>query len=214
MFNLVSLLTHNFMFLNGWLVKRAQPIAAIQNLTKERKQRIPKTPKSEKTTKQLLGEFYSDKKYLENLLKDEGTFTFLLLYLYLHICSVSTLSLLFSVYVNPPAIMFFTFNTLIFKVVIQWSADLVKGKTKGGERLQDVIQNSLAYLDTCTEFWNQEQPICARDKDHKLKRQKCSKPRHSSSSEPAQFLLKSLQDIDAGKTGFRFNLKIGALFLA
>lgn len=54
-------------------VKRALPITAIQHLTTEKKKQTQKTPKSEKTTKQLLGEFYSDKKYLENLLKDEGT---------------------------------------------------------------------------------------------------------------------------------------------
>lgn len=66
---------HNIMFLD-WRVKRAQPIAAIQHLTTKKKQQTLKTPKSEKTTKQLLGEFYSDKKYLENLLKDEGTVVF------------------------------------------------------------------------------------------------------------------------------------------
>ncbi|GAA6217988.1 tetratricopeptide repeat protein 25 isoform X1 [Lates japonicus] len=129
--------------------ERAQPITAIQHLTKEKKQQTQKTPKSEKTTKQLLGEFYSDKKYLENLLKDE---------------------------------------------------DLVKGKTKGGEQLQDVIQSCLTYLDTCTEFWNQEKPICARERERKLMQQKCSKLRPSAPSEPAQFLLKSLDDIDAELT--------------
>lgn len=60
------------MFLNEWSVKRTQPITAIQHLTTERKQKALKTPKNEKTTKQMLGEFYSDKKYLENLLQDKG----------------------------------------------------------------------------------------------------------------------------------------------
>ncbi|XP_026180953.1 outer dynein arm-docking complex subunit 4 [Mastacembelus armatus] len=121
--------------------ERAQPITAIQHLTKE------KTPKSEKTSKQLLGEFYSDKKYLENLLKDE---------------------------------------------------DLVKGRTKGGEKLQDVIQGCLTYLDTCTEFWNQEKPICAQES--KVMQQKCIKNRYSSPSDPAEFLLKSLNEIDTELT--------------
>ncbi|TDH03170.1 hypothetical protein EPR50_G00160220 [Perca flavescens] len=125
---------------------RAQPIAAIQHLTTKKKQQTLKTPKSEKTTKQLLGEFYSDKKYLENLLKDE---------------------------------------------------DLVKGKTKGGEQLQDVIQGCLTYLDTCTEFWNQEKPISAQEKERKLMQQKTLP---STTSDPAQFLLKSLDDIDAELT--------------
>ncbi|XP_054464136.1 outer dynein arm-docking complex subunit 4 [Anoplopoma fimbria] len=129
--------------------ERAQPIAAIEHLKNKKKQQTQKTPKSEKTAKQLLGEFYSDKKYLENLLKDE---------------------------------------------------DLVKGKTKGGERLQDVIQGCLTYLDSCTEFWTQDKPLCAQEKERKLRQEKCSKPRHGAPSEPAQFLLKSLEDIDAELT--------------
>lgn len=68
---------HSIMFLNEWSVKRTEPITAIQHLTTERKQKAQKTPKNEKTTKQMLGEFYSDKKYLENLLKDKGTVLFL-----------------------------------------------------------------------------------------------------------------------------------------
>ncbi|XP_042248829.1 outer dynein arm-docking complex subunit 4 [Thunnus albacares] len=121
--------------------ERAMPITAIEHLTTEKKKQTQKTPKSEKTTKQLLGEFYSDKKYLENLLKDE---------------------------------------------------DLVKGKTKDGERLQDVIQSCLTYLDTCTDFWSQEKPICARDPK--------KKPCHSAPREPAQFFLKSLDEIDTELT--------------
>ncbi|XP_033998675.1 tetratricopeptide repeat protein 25 [Trematomus bernacchii] len=128
--------------------ERAQPIAAILNLTTEKKLQTKKTPKSEKTTKQQLGEFYSDKKYLETLLKDE---------------------------------------------------DLVKGKTKSGERLQDVIQGCLTYLDSCTEFWNQERPIGAQKKEGKVKQKRCTKG-HSAPSETVQFLLKSLDDIDAELT--------------
>ncbi|XP_031723707.1 outer dynein arm-docking complex subunit 4 isoform X1 [Anarrhichthys ocellatus] len=129
--------------------ERAQPIAAIQNLTVKKKQQTQKTPKSERTTKQLLGEFYTDKKYLETLLKDE---------------------------------------------------DLVKGKTKGGEQLHDVIQGCLSCLDSCTEFWTQEKPLGAQEKERKLRQDKCSEPRHGAPSEPTQFLLKSLDDIDAELT--------------
>lgn len=38
-----------------------------------KKQKIQKTPKNEKTTRKLLKEFYTDKKYLESLLKDKST---------------------------------------------------------------------------------------------------------------------------------------------
>lgn len=39
----------------------------------EKKQKIQKTPKNEKTTRKLLKEFYTDKKYLESLLRNKGT---------------------------------------------------------------------------------------------------------------------------------------------
>lgn len=71
------------MFLNEWSVQRAKPITAIQHLTKEGKQKAQKSPKNEKTTKQLLGEFYDDKKYLEKLLKDKGTVFFHFLFFFL-----------------------------------------------------------------------------------------------------------------------------------
>lgn len=77
---------------------------------------------------------------------------------------------------------------------------MVKGKTRSGERLQDLIQSSLSYLDTCTELWNQERPVCAKEKSRKLAKQKLSK-----APEPAEFLLKSLDDIDAGKSTWTFS---------
>lgn len=55
------------------LGKKTHPATAIQQLMVEKKQQTTMKPKSEKRNKQLLGEFYSDKKYLEDLLKDKGT---------------------------------------------------------------------------------------------------------------------------------------------
>lgn len=45
-------------------------------MKKEPSERSQKTPKSERTAKQLLGELYTDKEYLEKLLKDEGVFMY------------------------------------------------------------------------------------------------------------------------------------------
>ncbi|XP_068192860.1 outer dynein arm-docking complex subunit 4 [Antennarius striatus] len=129
--------------------ERAQPITAIQHLTKEKQQQPQKIPKKKMTTKQLLGEFYSDKKYLENLLKDEN---------------------------------------------------LVKGKTKGGEPLRDVIHGCLTYLDTCMELWSQEKPIGSQEHQSKLKQKKCRKAHRNVTCDPTQFLLRSLDDIDAELT--------------
>ncbi|XP_053299034.1 outer dynein arm-docking complex subunit 4 isoform X2 [Pleuronectes platessa] len=125
--------------------EKAQPSTSIQPLTEENKDQSQKTLVSEKVTRQLFGEFYSDKKYLENLLKDDG---------------------------------------------------LVKSKTKGGENLQDVIRTYLKYLDTCTDHFNRKKP----GKREKQSKPKCSKQRPGAPREPARFLLKSLDDIDAELT--------------
>ncbi|XP_071401543.1 outer dynein arm-docking complex subunit 4 isoform X1 [Centroberyx affinis] len=136
-------------FRKGEEVKKGLPVSIIHTLRREQKQQNQKTTKSERTTKQLLGELYTDKEYLEKLLKDE---------------------------------------------------DLVKGKMRGGERLQDLILNCITYLDTRTEFWHQQRPIYARERDRKLMQQKWNKSRQSPPSDPARFVLESLEDIDTALT--------------
>ncbi|KAM9746301.1 outer dynein arm-docking complex subunit 4 [Menidia menidia] len=125
----------------SFLKEDEEPIAVIENLSKEKRPQTQKISKSDKISKQLLGEFYSDKKFLDNLMKDE---------------------------------------------------DLVKAQTKCGDQLQDIIQSCLTSLDTCTELWIQEKHISPRGKTRP--QHKCRDP------EPAQFLLKSLDDIDADLT--------------
>ncbi|XP_056870236.1 outer dynein arm-docking complex subunit 4 [Takifugu flavidus] len=122
---------------------RNQPIAAVEHLTREKNQKIQKTPKKEKTTRKLLREFYTDQKYLEGLLKDKN---------------------------------------------------LVKSKMKNGDNLKDVIEETLAYLDICTEFWNQECPETPEKEKKMNSKGTSSSPRMP--AEPAEFLLKSLEDID------------------
>ncbi|XP_075894886.1 outer dynein arm-docking complex subunit 4 [Nelusetta ayraudi] len=51
--------------------EEADPMAILEQLMKKGQQKPEKTPKNEKTSKQLLGEFYGDKKHLESLLKDK-----------------------------------------------------------------------------------------------------------------------------------------------
>uniref|UniRef100_A0AAY4CRB7 Outer dynein arm-docking complex subunit 4 n=1 Tax=Denticeps clupeoides TaxID=299321 RepID=A0AAY4CRB7_9TELE len=92
-----------------------------------------KTPSTERTSRQLLGELYSDKEYLEKLLKNQG------------------------------------------------------GST--------LIMGYVSYLDTCTEFWQQQRPIYARQRERKLLQQLWS--RSSPPSDPMDYILSSFQDIDA-----------------
>lgn len=101
--------------------------------------------KKEKKIRQLLGELYIDKAYLENLLNDE---------------------------------------------------DLVKGNVRGGIRLKDLIMSGITYLDTRTNFWRQQKPIYARDRDRKLMEQKWIKDKKVKPADPTRYILKSLQEID------------------
>lgn len=101
--------------------------------------------KSEKTIRQLLGELYVDKEYLEKLLLDE---------------------------------------------------DLIKGTIKSGLTVEELIMTGINYLDTRSNFWRQQKPIYARERDRKLMQEKWLRDRKRSPSQTAHYILKSLEDID------------------
>ncbi|XP_077351153.1 outer dynein arm-docking complex subunit 4 [Festucalex cinctus] len=117
-----------------------QKIKGLQKDVEMTTAKKPHASKTERKTKKYLGEFYEDRRYLENLLKDEA---------------------------------------------------LVKGKTRNGEQLQDVIQCCLTYLDDCADFWNQQKPPHPQRKDSQRQRSKQGKTPARSSLEPARFILKS-----------------------
>ncbi|XP_065766832.1 outer dynein arm-docking complex subunit 4 isoform X3 [Muntiacus reevesi] len=101
--------------------------------------------KSEKIVRQLLGELYVDKEYLEKLLLDE---------------------------------------------------DLIKGTIKRGLTVEDLIMTGINYLDTRSDFWRQQKPIYARERDRKLMQEKWLRDRKRRPSQTARYILKSLEDID------------------
>ncbi|XP_040857099.1 outer dynein arm-docking complex subunit 4 isoform X1 [Ochotona curzoniae] len=101
--------------------------------------------KSEKTIRQLLGELYVDKEYLEKLLLDE---------------------------------------------------DLIRGTIKNGLTVEDLIITGINYLDTRSNFWRQQKPIYARERDRKLMQEKWLRDRKRRPSQTAHYILKSLEDID------------------
>ncbi|XP_014689373.2 outer dynein arm-docking complex subunit 4 isoform X1 [Equus asinus] len=101
--------------------------------------------KSEKIVRQLLGELYVDKEYLEKLLLDE---------------------------------------------------DLIKGTIKHGLTVEDLVMTGINYLDTRSDFWRQQKPIYARERDRKLMQEKWLRDRKRRPSQTARYILKSLEDID------------------
>uniref|UniRef100_A0A4X2M3Y5 Outer dynein arm-docking complex subunit 4 n=1 Tax=Vombatus ursinus TaxID=29139 RepID=A0A4X2M3Y5_VOMUR len=126
---------------------KAQQKTPVRQLWKDTKAESKRknSLKSEKTVRQLLGELYVDKEYLEKLLKDE---------------------------------------------------DLIKGTIKRGMTVEDLIMTGINYLDTRTDFWRQQKPIYARERDRKLMQEKWVRDRKLRPSETARYILKSLEEID------------------
>ncbi|XP_028636386.1 tetratricopeptide repeat protein 25 isoform X1 [Grammomys surdaster] len=127
--------------------KAQQKHLPIKHLSYNTKHEIKRkgSLKSEKTVRQLLGELYVDKEYLEKLLLDE---------------------------------------------------DLIKGTIKKGLTVEDLIMTGINYLDTRSNFWRQQKPIYARERDRKLMQEKWLRDRKRSPSQTAHYILKSLEDID------------------
>ncbi|XP_061444909.1 outer dynein arm-docking complex subunit 4 isoform X2 [Rhineura floridana] len=127
--------------------KRAKQKLQIRFLKKDAKylSKQQEPVRNEKTERQLLGELYVDKTFLEKLLKDE---------------------------------------------------DLTKSTTKQGVTVGDLIQEGLSYLDTRTDFWQQQKPIYARIRDRKLLLKRWTRDQKRKPSEVARYILKSMEDID------------------
>ncbi|XP_043324712.1 outer dynein arm-docking complex subunit 4 isoform X2 [Cervus canadensis] len=91
-----------------------------------------------------------------------------------------------------------------FKVGIQKAQEainnsvgnLIKGTIKHGLTVEDLIMTGINYLDTRSDFWRQQKPIYARERDRKLMQEKWLRDRKRRPSQTARYILKSLEDID------------------
>ncbi|XP_062072663.1 outer dynein arm-docking complex subunit 4 isoform X1 [Lepus europaeus] len=124
--------------------QKPHPVKHLLHTTKRESKRKGSF-KSEKIIRQLLGELYVDKEYLEKLLLDE---------------------------------------------------DLIKGTIKSGLTVEDLIITGINYLDTRSNFWRQQKPIYARERDRKLMQERWLRDRKRRPSQTARYILKSLEDID------------------
>lgn len=73
--------------------------------------------------------------------------------------------------------------------------DLVKGSS-AGMNIYDIVLSGIQYLDTRSEFWRQQRPIYAQKRDREMLQRKWSS-RPEPEPEPAAFILKNLEKIDA-----------------
>lgn len=88
----------------------------------------------------------------------------------------------------------------IWSFAICSNTDLIKGKIRTGERVQDLIVGCISYLDTRTAFWQQQKPIYARQRDRKLMQQQWNRVLHKPPTDPTRHVLDSLEEIDTGES--------------
>lgn len=79
----------------------------------------------------------------------------------------------------------------------------MKEKTKSGEQVQDIIQDSLVSIETYIEICNQENIVAPQEKKPQHQEVK-----HSTTSKFKEFPLKTLREIDAGTSGQQYFLLV------
>jgi hypothetical protein len=67
--------------------------------------------------------------------------------------------------------------------------------TKSGGVIYDLVNEGLHYLDTRTEFWQQQKPMYARRRERREQRQQQKNPKGS----PDQYIIDELERIDEGQ---------------
>ncbi|XP_075702621.1 outer dynein arm-docking complex subunit 4 isoform X2 [Rhinoderma darwinii] len=86
------------------------------------------------------------------------------------------------------------YNDMEYLETLLKDEGLVKGNTRSGLKLQDLILNAITYLDTRTEFWRQQKPIYARERDRRIMQQRWNRERSKPSDH--RYILKSMEEID------------------
>lgn len=118
-------------------------------------QKRPRTCRDSATMKQLLGELYADREYLEKLCKE---------------------------------------------------AESSGRKTETNVAIRDLALSGLDYLDTRTEFWQQQKPMYSRKRDENMRRS--GKSRDSSGrgkkKDPSKWVFNQLEEIDKDQAEGRY----------
>uniref|UniRef100_UPI00398E6CCD outer dynein arm-docking complex subunit 4 isoform X9 n=1 Tax=Pristiophorus japonicus TaxID=55135 RepID=UPI00398E6CCD len=73
--------------------------------------------------------------------------------------------------------------------------ELMKTNTDSGGTIQDLIMSGITFLDTRTEFWRQQKPIFARERERRMKEISWQSNR-ARESEQTIYILEALLDID------------------
>ena len=73
-------------------------------------------------------------------------------------------------------------------------------KSDINESVKGLAENCLKYLDSRTQFWQQQKPMYARKHEQKKKENARKRATTSAQREPTEWILKNLEEIDAGNT--------------
>ncbi|XP_048416846.2 outer dynein arm-docking complex subunit 4 isoform X13 [Stegostoma tigrinum] len=74
--------------------------------------------------------------------------------------------------------------------------ELMKTSTESGGTIQELIMNGITFLDSRTEFWRQQKPIFARDREQRIKAQSWKTQRKQAETEQTTFILQRMEEID------------------
>ncbi|XP_061199201.1 outer dynein arm-docking complex subunit 4 [Neopsephotus bourkii] len=118
------------------------PIKVAKNPKWTKNQKAVRNPRTER---ELLGELYADKAYLEKLLNDK---------------------------------------------------DLMESSTQQGIKVKDLVLGGISYLETRSEFWQQQKPIYARVRERKLRQQRWTRDKRQKALEVGRHIEKTMEDID------------------
>ncbi|XP_040291742.1 outer dynein arm-docking complex subunit 4 isoform X1 [Bufo bufo] len=86
------------------------------------------------------------------------------------------------------------YNDMEYLETLLKDEGLVKGNTRSGLKLQDLILSAITYLDTRTEFWRQQKPIYARERDRRILQQKWNRERNKP-SDRNQYIYENMETI-------------------
>ncbi|NXC18268.1 TTC25 protein, partial [Corythaeola cristata] len=74
--------------------------------------------------------------------------------------------------------------------------DLMESSTKQGIKVADLVLSGISYLDTRSEFWQQQKPIYARVRERKLRQQRWIRDKEQKPAEIGKHIVKSVEDTD------------------
>ncbi|NXG53380.1 TTC25 protein, partial [Psilopogon haemacephalus] len=74
--------------------------------------------------------------------------------------------------------------------------DLMESSTKQGGKVAELVLGGISYLESRSEFWQQQKPIYARLRERRLQRQSWARGSSRRPAELGRYLAKTMEDID------------------